>query len=103
MRIKTCEMILGMVDNYIINKNYSHYVIDSDTFSHNIEITEKIPKVSFVIPTFNSERTLEECLSSISNQDYPDMEIIVVDNGSDDKTVEIAKNTPRMYILIMAN
>ena len=85
-------MILEIVDNYIINKNYSHYVIDSDTFSNNIEITEKKkPKVSFVIPTFNSERTLDECLSSISNQDYPDMEIIVVDNGSDDKTVEIAK------------
>ncbi len=47
MRIKTCEIILGMVDNYIINKNYSHYVIDSDTFSNNIEITEKKTK-SFI-------------------------------------------------------
>ena len=51
-----------MVDNYIINKNYSHYVIDSSTFSNNVEITEKKPRVSFVIPTFNSERTLDECL-----------------------------------------
>ena len=98
MRIKTCEMILEMVDNYIINKNYSHYVIYSDTFSNNIEITEKKPNVSFVIPTFNSERTLDECLSSISNQDYPDMEIIVVDNGSDDKTVDITKKyTQNVY------
>lgn len=47
MRIKTCEMILEIVDNYIINKNYSHYVIDSDTFSNNIEITKKKTK-SFI-------------------------------------------------------
>jgi glycosyltransferase involved in cell wall biosynthesis len=48
-------------------------------------------KVSVVIPAYNEEKYLEECLQSILDQtDKPD-EIIVVDNNCTDKTVEIAK------------
>lgn len=48
------------------------------------------PLVSIVIPTLNSEKTLEKCLLSITNQTYQNYEIIIVDGGSTDKTVEIA-------------
>ena len=48
--------------------------------------------VSVVIPTYNSERTLEKCLKSIVDQTYKNIEIIVVDKFSEDKTVEIAKS-----------
>ena len=49
--------------------------------------------ISIVIPTYNSEKTLTECLESINNQDYPGekIEIIIADGGSTDKTLEIAK------------
>lgn len=47
--------------------------------------------VSIIIPTFNSSDFIESCLKSISKQDYPDIECIVVDNFSTDKTVDIAK------------
>ena len=47
--------------------------------------------VSVIIPTYNSERTLERCLISIKNQSYQDIEIIVVDNSSKDTTKKIAK------------
>jgi len=46
--------------------------------------------VSIVIPTLNSESTLEKCLDSVNNQKYSTFEIIVVDGGSDDKTIKIA-------------
>lgn len=49
-----------------------------------------LPLVSVNIPTYNSERTVEKCLLSILNQDYPNIEVIVVDGYSSDKTVEIA-------------
>ncbi len=48
--------------------------------------------VSVVIPTYNSGRTLEKCLKSIVDQIYKNIEIIVVDKFSEDKTVEIAKS-----------
>ena len=48
--------------------------------------------VSVVIPTYNSERTLEKCLKSIVDQTYKNIEIIIVDKFSEDKTVEIAKS-----------
>jgi len=48
-------------------------------------------KVSIVIPAYNSEKTLEKCLKSIRDQTYGNIEIIVVDKFSKDRTVEIAK------------
>jgi len=47
--------------------------------------------VSVVVPTKNSERYLERCLSSIRSQTYSNIELIVVDNYSSDSTVNIAK------------
>jgi len=47
--------------------------------------------VSITIPTFNSEKTLENTLKSVKNQSYKDIEIIIVDGYSKDKTLEIAK------------
>lgn len=56
------------------------------------------PLVSIIIPTKNSHRTLENCLLSIQNQTYSDIEIIVVDNFSTDGTYEIAKKyTQKAY------
>ena len=51
-------------------------------------------KVSFVIPTLNSEKTLKVCLESILSQNLPrDLyEIVVADAGSSDATVEIARS-----------
>ncbi len=49
-------------------------------------------KVSVIIPTKNSSGTLQSCLSSIKNQTYKNIEIIVVDNYSEDETQKIAKN-----------
>ena len=56
-----------------------------------VKIMEKNPLVSIVIPTLNSESTLEKCLLSIKNQTYQNYEIIIVDGGSEDETIKIAK------------
>lgn len=47
--------------------------------------------VSVVVPTFNSEKTIELCLKSVKAQTYKEIEIVVVDNYSRDETVRIAK------------
>jgi len=48
------------------------------------------PLVSVVIPTRNSSRTIEECLSSIQKQSHQTIETIIVDSKSTDDTTEIA-------------
>ena len=47
------------------------------------------PKVSVIIPVYNAEKTLADCLNSILNQTYQNYEVIAVDNNSTDKTKEI--------------
>jgi glycosyltransferase involved in cell wall biosynthesis len=57
------------------------------------------PLVSVVVPTFNSEGVLERCLASVRGQTYPNIEVIVVDNYSKDKTREIAKKFADLVLL----
>lgn len=47
--------------------------------------------VSIIIPTYNSERHIRQCLDSILAQSYSDLELICVDDGSTDGTLEILK------------
>ena len=46
-------------------------------------------KVSVIIPTFNEERVIGNCLNSLGKQSFKDLEIIVVDDGSKDKTLQV--------------
>ena len=50
-----------------------------------------IKKVSIIIPVYNGEKTLRQCLSSVLNQSYKDYEVIVIDNNSTDKTKNMIK------------
>jgi glycosyltransferase involved in cell wall biosynthesis len=47
--------------------------------------------VSVIVPTKNNEATIERCLASIREQSYPNIEVIVVDNYSTDRTARIAE------------
>jgi len=51
----------------------------------------KFPKISIVTPNFNGGKYLEETIKSILNQDYPNLEYIIVDGGSSDRSIEIIK------------
>ncbi|WP_017660950.1 glycosyltransferase [Baaleninema simplex] len=50
------------------------------------------PLVSVCIPTYNGSRFLEEALASVEKQTYPNLEIIVADDGSTDETVELIES-----------
>ena len=48
--------------------------------------------ISIIIPVYNGEKYLEKCLNSVINQDYKNLEIIIVNDGSTDKSPEICKS-----------
>lgn len=65
------------------------------------------PKVSVIVPAYNAEKFLARCLNSIAVQTMPDFECIIVDDGSTDRTGEIAesfaKKDPRFRVVHQEN
>lgn len=64
-------------------------------------------KVSIIIPTYNVEKYIDECLESICNQTYQNIEVIIVIDGATDKSEEIArewsKKDNRISVLTQEN
>ena len=56
----------------------------------------KLPRVSVVVCSYNGAATLEECLHSLGKLNYPDYEVILVDDGSRDNTRAIAEKFPQV-------
>ena len=55
-----------------------------------------MPFVSLIIPAYNAEKYLRRCLNSAMEQTFQDMEILVVNDGSTDSTLEICREYERM-------
>lgn len=73
----------GIQYNHVISENINEYDV---YYFNNFQI-----KVSVIIPVFNVENYLEECLESVINQTLKDIEIICVDDGSTDSSLDILK------------
>ena len=52
------------------------------------------PSLTVVVCAYNEEQRIAECLDSLASVDYPDLEVIVCDDGSTDATLEIARRYP---------
>lgn len=61
-------------------------------------------KVSIIIPSYNVKAYIDECLDSIESQTYDNIEVVIIDDGSDDGTLNIinrrAESTRRIYKII---
>jgi glycosyltransferase involved in cell wall biosynthesis len=62
-----------------------------------IENKESLPLVSIVVPCYNHERYVKETIDSIVNQTYKNIELIVIDDGSKDNSVEVIKKLADKY------
>lgn len=64
-------------------------------------------KVSIIIPIYNGEKVLERCLDSIVNQSYKNWELILVNDGSKDRSLDIcmkySKNDERIHVIDKEN
>lgn len=66
-----------------------------------------MPRISIIIPVYNAEQYLEECLLSISQQTFGDFEILAINDGSTDSSLEILnqylEKEARLKVLSQAN
>lgn len=66
-----------------------------------------LPKISIIIPVYNAEKYLHECLDSVVSQTFKDIEIICIDDGSADNSYQVlqgyADKDSRFVILQQEN
>lgn len=67
-------------------KKYNRFVISKVRID---EMNLNLPLISIIIPSYNSEKYILDCLNSISDQSFKNFECIIVNDGSTDKSVEI--------------
>jgi GT2 family glycosyltransferase len=67
------------------------------------DLLPRAPRVSVVVCTYNGGATLDQCLRSLRELDYPDHEVIVVDDGSTDDTPAILARFPVVRAVRQAN
>lgn len=65
-----------------------------------INVPFAIPSVSVLVPARNEEKNIGECLQAIFQQDFPIREIVVINDGSTDKTGEIVEQLQKKHDLI---
>ena len=58
--------------------------------------SNQTPKVSIILPARNEEKFIGKCLESFVRQDYPNYEVIAIDDSSDDKTWQIIEENAKM-------
>ncbi|MDI6400761.1 glycosyltransferase family 2 protein [Balneolaceae bacterium ANBcel3] len=76
----------------ILVHNYLHF---KSLETSEIEISEDKPMVSVLIPSRNEGQTLPKLLESLEKQDYSEIEILVLDDGSEDNTKQVADQFAR--------
>jgi len=86
-------------------KNFMNLSINNILLDKYIDLNNYItdnPKISVVIPVYNGEKYIKSALTSIQNQDLKDIEIIMIDDFSDDNSVklihELMKKEPRIKL-----
>jgi GT2 family glycosyltransferase len=67
------------------------------------EVRETWPRVSVLVCAYDAAGTLEDCLSSLDALTYPDYEVILVNDGSRDRTGDIGRSHPRVRVIDIPN
>lgn len=79
-------LIQGLLSVHLLKRHYQQLrVSDLERFKQDTEL----PPVTLIIPAFNEETTLQDTLDNLRRQDYPNYEILIVNDGSTDMTLEL--------------
>ena len=66
-------------------------------------MASETPFLSIVIPAYNEERVIEASVARILDSDYPNLDVIVADDGSKDRTGEIGHSHARVRVIDIPN
>lgn len=87
-------ILMGTKAGLFLVLSFLHY---KKRFKKDITNIRYNPKVSLIVPCCNEERVLHNTIESLLDQDYENLEIIIVDDGSKDKTFDIARIFAKKY------
>jgi GT2 family glycosyltransferase len=90
-KFKKYETLKPFIYFYSFYKNKIHH-------HNNFKNLKKKYAVSIVMPTYNRKKIISEAIDSVLNQTFPNFELIIVDDGSDDGTEEFIKNKYGNYL-----
>ena len=101
--------LTGNIKKIVYNNDYKYSPRSDDIWFRNEKMYTKIiqencvtkPTVSVVMPTYNAEKYLKEAIDSILAQTFTDFELLIVDDNSKDKTIDIIKSyqDPRIKLI----
>lgn len=61
-----------------------------------------MPTISVIIPAYNAEKTIQETIESVLNQTFPDLELIIINDGSTDGTLEVISSIKDSRIQVLS-
>ena len=64
---------------------------------HDTSSIDNVPLISVIVPAYNAEQHIEESLLSLVNQTWPNLEVIVIDDGSTDRTATVVEKLCKTY------
>ncbi|HOX29252.1 MAG TPA: glycosyltransferase, partial [bacterium] len=75
----------------------SNYIISKDEHLNGLFTSEAAPGISLLAPAYNEEATITDSLHSMLSLEYPNIEVIVINDGSRDKTMEVMKSSFELF------
>ena len=85
------------ISDLVDNLSYKNPINISPVYTGSVEprrASRTLPALSVIVPVFNGEQFIREAVENVISQDYPSLEIIIIDDGSMDNTADIIKQLP---------
>jgi cellulose synthase/poly-beta-1,6-N-acetylglucosamine synthase-like glycosyltransferase len=94
-------IVLGIASTRL----FTRLILSTSYRFRHVPIPDQYPPISIIVPAYNEEVTIQKCLDTLLQLDYPQYDIIVVDDGSTDQTLDLVQSyaNPKVKIISQPN